>query len=237
MIRNCTIESTPISIEYFYGYEPTIIDCTILGSIMEVYDRRLVALWKLDETEGDIAYDSIGANDGICHGSPLWQPVGGMLAGALEFDGNDDYVGTDFVLSPTHDEFSVLAWMKGGAPGQVIISQEGGMNWLMADTTDGALRTDLRTPQTTGRNPDPPGPPLICSTVVTDGDWHRVGFVRDGINRILYVDDVEVARDTAETLEFAYTGLYIGAASTLAPGTFFSGLIDDIRIYDRAISP
>ena len=111
------------------------------------------------------------------------------------------------------------------------------MNWLMADTTDGALRTDLRTPETTGRNPSPPGPPLICPTVVTDGDWHRVGFVRNGINRILYVDDVEVARDTAETLEFADTGLYIGAASTLAPGTFFSGLIDDVRIYNRVVSP
>jgi len=72
--------------------------------------------------------------------------------------------------------------------------------------------------------------------VVTDGDWHRVGFVRDGSDRVLYVDNVEVARDTAETLESAETGLYIGAASTLEPGGFFSGLIDDVRIYDVTLT-
>jgi hypothetical protein len=237
-IRNCTIESTgPVAIEFLYGHEPTITDCTILGSIVEVYDPRVVALWKLDETEGDIAYDSIGNNDGICHGSPVWQPVNGMLAGALEFDGIDDHIGTDFVLNPTDGEFSVFAWMKGGVPGQVIVSQERGMSWLMADPTDGALRTNLRTPEVTGRNYKPAGPPLVCSTVVTDSDWHRVGFVRDGVDRILYVDDIEVARDTAEALESAEGGLFIGTGQALDAGSFFAGLIDDIRIYNRAISP
>jgi hypothetical protein len=32
-------------------------------------------------------------------------------------------------------------------------------------------------------------------------------------------------------------GLYIGAGTNLEPGSFFSGLIDDIRIYNRAIAP
>jgi hypothetical protein len=81
------------------------------------------------------------------------------------------------------------------------------------------------------------GKPLASGAVITDGTWHRVGLVRDGANRILYVDDVEVARDTQTTLVGAYTGLHIGAGSTLAPGTFWSGLIDDVRIYDRAVTP
>jgi hypothetical protein len=29
----------------------------------------------------------------------------------------------------------------------------------------------------------------------------------------------------------------IGAGSTMAPATFWSGLIDDVRIYDRAVTP
>jgi hypothetical protein len=73
--------------------------------------------------------------------------------------------------------------------------------------------------------------------VVTDGDWHRVGFVRDGSDRILYVDDIEVARDTATNLESASGGLYIGAGSDLEPGALWSGLIDDVRIYSRALAP
>ena len=107
----------------------------------------------------------------------------------------------------------------------------------MSDTVDGSLRTDLRTPATTGRGAMPPGPPLISQTVIADGSWHRVGFVWDGNNRILYVDDVEVVRDTAATLEPADGSLHIGAGSGLDAGTFFSGLIDDVRIYNRAVKP
>jgi hypothetical protein len=32
-------------------------------------------------------------------------------------------------------------------------------------------------------------------------------------------------------------GLHIGADGTLAPGTFWSGVIDDVRIYDRVVTP
>jgi hypothetical protein len=140
-------------------------------------------------------------------------------------------------LNPVDGPFSVFAWVKGGAPGQVILSQAGAANWLMADSAGGALRTDLKEPGTTGRDPKPPGPPLISAAVITDGNWHRAGFVKDGINRILYVDDVQVARDTAVSLEAAGGDLYIGAGSGLEPGTFWSGLIDDVRIYNRAVSP
>jgi hypothetical protein len=140
-------------------------------------------------------------------------------------------------ISPDPADRPVFTWIRDGAPGQVILSQESGANWLMAGALDGALRTDLKNPAGTGRGATPPGPPLISATVVTDGNWHRVGFVRDGSNRILYVDDIEVAYGTAETLESADAGLYIGAASTLAPGAVFCGLIDDIRIDNRAVSP
>jgi hypothetical protein len=75
---------------------------------------------------------------------------------------------------------------------------------------------------------------LISTTIVTDGDWHWVGFVREGIERILYVDNVEVARDTAENLGSSSGELYIGTGNGLEPGTFWSGLIDDVRIYKRA---
>ncbi|OHB63875.1 MAG: hypothetical protein A2Y76_14860 [Planctomycetes bacterium RBG_13_60_9] len=64
-----------------------------------------------------------------------------------------------------------------------------------------------------------------------------MGFVRDGADRILYVDDVEVARAAVAALEGSTGGLHIGAGKGLEPGTFWSGLIDDIRLYDRAMKP
>jgi hypothetical protein len=75
--------------------------------------------------------------------------------------------------------------------------------------------------------------------MITDNHWHRIALVWDGSYRHLYVDGIEVAKDAAPSsgLESAEGGLYFGAGSTLAPGDFFSGLIDDIRIYNRTISP
>ncbi len=54
---------------------------------------------------------------------------------------------------------------------------------------------------------------------------------------MLYVDDVEVARDTQAGPKAALSGLYIGAGSTLAPGSFRSGLVDDVRLYNQAVKP
>ncbi|MFC1766226.1 kelch repeat-containing protein, partial [Planctomycetota bacterium] len=49
-------------------------------------DYRLIAHWKLNESEGDVAYDSAGLNDATLNGGPLWQPYGGIVDGALQFD-------------------------------------------------------------------------------------------------------------------------------------------------------
>jgi len=194
-------------------------------------DYRLLALWMLDETEGVFAYDSAGENDGIVLGNPVWQPEGGQVNGALEFDGIDDVIIADPVLNPADGPFSVFAWIKGGAPDQMIISQQGGVNWLQADV-NGALMTELT--KSGGRRP---GVPLYSETVISDNNWHQVGLVWDGTNRILYVDDVEVARDTLAGLDGADGGLRIGAGEDLAEGSFWSGMIDDVRVFDQAVAP
>ena len=203
----------------------------------EVLPVSLIAYWKLDEVEGTIAADRAGTNNATLVGDPIWQPTGGKLGGALQLDGVDDCVTTEFLRDPSEGAFSVLVWVKGDVPGQVILSQEKGANWLVADGAAGALRTDLCQPGTKGRVPTPPGPPLISSRVITDGDWHCVGLMWDGSNRILCVDGAEVARDTQASLVGTYLGLHIGAGKGLEPGSFWSGLIDDVRIYDRAVKP
>jgi len=240
-IRNCIVGSNgPNAIGFWEGCEPpTIIDCAILGQVVEVDDPTLVAYWLLDEIYGIVARDKVGDNNGTLNGEPLWQPTGGKIDGALQFDGIDDYVSTDFILNPVDGSFSVFAWIKVGTPGQVIISQTNGTgigrSWLCTDPSDGKLMTRLTSPP--GRSVTTP--PLLSEFVVTDGNWHRVGFVWDGSSRYLYFDDTEVARDTKSLLrlESANGGLYIGAGKTLDAGSFFTGLIDDVRIYNRAVRP
>ncbi len=79
-----------------------------------------------------------------------------------------------------------------------------------------------------------PGP-LVSQSKVADGSWHRVGVVYDGATRALYMDDALVGQDTQSGLAGSSGGLYIACGAGLEPGTFFSGLIDDVRIYNRAV--
>jgi hypothetical protein len=199
----------------------------------DVYDPTLTAHWKLDETSGTTAADSAGTNDGTLLGNPTWQPHGGTIGGALLFDGRNDYVATQvFICNPSGGPFSVFAWIKGGAPGQVIVSQTDGVDWLLADASGGRLTTSLSAPASRSAKPL-----LVSECVITDGSWHRVGFVWDGANRILYADCVEVAKDAQASLVGSFGSPRIGAGSAIAPGTFWSGLIDDVRIYNRAVRP
>jgi hypothetical protein len=208
-------------------------DMSVLAEHMfeEVEDPTLMVHWKLDETEGDIAYDSASCNDGILNGSPLWQPAGAQIGGALAFDGMDDYVSADFVLDPAGGPFRLFAWVKGGAPSQVVLSQIGGANWLCTDPSEGNLMTEIKSPDWYAKA-------MVSQINIADGEWHRVGLMWYRCRRTLYVDDVEVAKDTElqYNLEAAYGGLYFGASSTLDAASFFSGLIDDVRIY-RVVRP
>jgi len=209
-------------------------DLTILAEHLfeEVDDPTLMAHWALDETEGDIASDSANDNDGTVYGNPAWQPEGGMVDGALQLDGVNDYVFTPFVLNPADGRFSVFAWIKGGAPGQSVLSQMSGVRWLCADPSDGNLMTELKA---SGRG----SAELLSQTIITDGNWHRIALAWDGSNRTLYVDGLAVAEDEQNNLEGSEYGLYIGAGKTVTkePGFFWSGLIDDVRIYNRAVKP
>jgi len=209
------------------------------GQEFEFLPFDLLAYWKLDETEGSFAADSAGNNEGTLNGEPLWQPTAGRIDGALAVDGTDDYVSTPFVLDPADGPFSVFAWIKGGAPGQVILSQadsptgrgvKPGSTWLGTDPSEGKFMSSFTSLTHAVL-------PLVSESVITDGNWHHVGFVWDGSDRILYVDEVEVARDTQVGLEGSAGDLYIGAGTNLEPGSFFSGLIDDVRIYNRAVIP
>jgi broad specificity polyphosphatase/5'/3'-nucleotidase SurE len=195
----------------------------------EIDDPTLVAHWALDEAEGMVAADSAGDHDGTVMGLPVWHPGGGQVDGALELTGMT-FLAAGYVLNPSDGPFSVLAWVKGGLPGQVIVSQQNGANWLMADPLDGTLMTGLRSG---GGSPGD----LDSQALIADDTWHRIGFAWDGVYRRLYVDDVLVAEDAPGALEGSAGRQLIGCGTSMTPATYFTGLIDDVRIYDRAVRP
>jgi len=194
-----------------------------------LFEVTLVAHWALDETEGMFAADSTGDNDAVVVGGTAWQPNSGQVDGALQLDGVDGCAIVSLALNPTDGPFSIFAWVNGGAPGQVVVSQQFFADWLTADT-EGNLMTELK-------GADRSAGPLYCETVITDGQWHHIGLVWSGVHRTLCVDGVAVAEDTQPGLEGSQMGLYIGTGKAMEPGTYFSGLIDDVRIYNVALTP
>ncbi|MCU0915409.1 MAG: hypothetical protein MUC88_12710 [Planctomycetes bacterium] len=196
----------------------------------DVSDSTLVAHWALDETTGPLALESVTGSYALATGGPVWQPTAGKIGGALQFDGKDDYLRSLApVLDPAQGPFSVFLWVNGGAPGQVILSQANGTNWLLAQPETGFLMSDLKL--------HPLVNSVVAPVVITDGAWHRVGFVWDGANRFLYVDGVEAAKGPHNVLPRSTGVLYLGSSSTPAPGTSWQGLIDDVRVYSRVVRP
>jgi len=217
----CDIGPTPLG-DGIVDVQDLIV---LSGHLFE--DYRIISHWMLDETEGDVAFDSISGNDGILNGDPIWKPTQGKVNGALQFDSTDDYMSTPFVLDPTAGPFSLLAWIKSGQAGRAIISQAGSLcDWLATGPT-GQLKTTL---------PHPSFPALASDWAITDGLWHHIGLVCDAASTTLYVDGAEAAGNNVPPILPAQGGLYIGAGRNLEPGTHWSGLIDDIRIYSAALS-
>ncbi len=99
----------------------------------------------MDEADGITARERVGGDDAYVLGGAAWEPAGGQMDGAILLDGVDDCVVSGLVFDPAEGPFSVLVWVMGGAPGQVIISEPTGANWLMADA-EGKLMTELKVP-------------------------------------------------------------------------------------------
>lgn len=192
------------------------------------------AHWRLDEGGGTIASDSVGQSDATVLGDATWLPAEGIVDGALQFDGVDDCLATDFVADPRVGPIRVVCWVKSDVAGGVIVSQTPGASvgspWLATDPSDGTLMSGMMFPF----------PGLPSRAVVADGQWHEVTAEWDGTYRRLWVDHQEVSRDATPMARppLSWNGtLVIGAGERFEVGTFFTGLIDDVRVYNRAVRP
>jgi hypothetical protein len=178
------IEDLTLLIEHWGENEPAydmgpmpwgdgIVDVNDLEVFMSHWgeDANFIAHWKLDEAGGDVAYDSAADNDAVVMGDALWQHEAGHVDGALQFDGVTSYLSAPFILDPTKQPFSVYAWVKGGQPGQTIISQHSnfGGEWLALDAA-GALISTLTFPL----------PAITSDAVIADDLWHHIGLISDG---------------------------------------------------------
>jgi len=197
----------------------------------------LIGWWKLDETQGNSATDSSGNNiNGKLVGEPKWQPSGGKIDGALELDGNGDYVnlGTNSVFDIT-GQITLTAWIKVNEFNYeyTAIITKGDSAWrLQRDNNTNHLEfacSGLDVPDTQWSN-------VLGNVNVNDGQWHHAAGVYDGEMLYLYVNgELDVSSKATRTINTNDYPVYIGENAEQT-GRFWNGLIDDVRVYNYALS-
>ncbi|OQB06953.1 MAG: hypothetical protein BWY21_01822 [Parcubacteria group bacterium ADurb.Bin216] len=204
----------------------------IKEGVVNNIDSSLIARWAFDEGAGTSAYDLAGNNHGTLYNGPIWATKANCVTGGcLTFDNSNDYVNAGTGINLVNKSFSIAVWAKRASSGtwDFIIGQgpNGYSTGLHVGFRDGNTFTfafysnDLDTPVT-----------------YTDTNWHHWVCTYDSVSRarIIYRDGVVVASGTASA-NYQGTGvMQIGLrqADGLLP---FHGSLDDIRIYNKVLSP
>jgi len=201
---------------------------------------------QIDITTGLVAHypfngdaNDVSGNDnhGTVIGAVLATDASGRVDGAYEFNGQSSYISipnSASLISPT-SELTMIAWIQpygwskvGSAFGPILMKSATGNNsfqYRLAVSTSGVLASinDWNNSVTSG-------------TEIVFNQWHAVAVTISNDNARLYYDGRLVATDQITPL--ANTDdrpLEIGRD---VPGLveYFFGKIDDIRIYNRALT-
>jgi hypothetical protein len=196
-------------------------------------DKGMIGYWSFDEGAGTTAYDRSGyGNNGTLYNSPTWTT--GQVGGALSFDGVDDYV--DCGINPVFNltQLTMMLWIKTpNSMGQVwrnILSKTGSDRdfgfWMYS--ADNVKVYGLH--QSSSRF----GSWIAYLSIPFDlNTWHYVVITIDstGLQKA-YADGQFISsyQGVASNANNSYP-IWIGRSDN-----YWSGLIDDVRIYNRALS-
>jgi hypothetical protein len=229
-----------------------------VGSFARVAGAELVAHWPFDETSGATAADAVGGNNGSLVSFPgddsQWQP--GVIGNALLFDGVDDHVVHAFNLP--RSEGTIAHWLNPTVVGDNLVtvyeSDSPGPGGVLYDGFgDSAIMLEIHSgvtenwqaryhdgDGTLGNNAagggrfNAPNDLVLAAANV----WTHVAMTWDtASDLVLYVNCQEIGRVRMADGEFdglATTERFIGRPS--AATRFWNGLIDDVRIYDTALT-
>jgi len=190
----------------------------------DTYPEGMISYWKFDEGDGSSAYDSFDTNHGTIFGA-IWSP--GQVNDALSFV--DDYVSVgDF--AGYSDNVSVEAWIRTPGSGGVD-------NWddivcgPVGDIIFGISGNRLNF---AGQGGTPIDHNTWSTTTLDDNEWHHVAGTYDGSQVCVYVDGQQEACNPASG---SFTPGFKSIGRGDYDGEYFNGIIDEVAIYNRALSP
>ena len=238
--------STDISFDLSLAASTELVDALVVKDSMEkALADGLVAHWTFDERDGNEVYDAKGGNDGIVYGAK-W--VNGLFGGALSFDGDGDYISIKEKSLPKAGPYSISLWLRAdGDYKSRFVAQGHDQNacWFhyyvsdkarftLGSTTGGSGRTVIRgADNRTFGNYRLDNNRWAHMVVVFDSEGKAVKFYNNSAEaRNRHTPTTVNYRDPGWA--FSGTDVVIGSRGGASP--WYNGLMDDIRIYDRALS-
>lgn len=201
-------------------------------------DSSLVGWWTFDGkdmTNGRVNDISGNANHGNLINiatSTFYRP--GKIGQGFNFDGTDDYVnvGNNSSLSPTTG-ITISAWVrplkKSNAANYSAITAKGGSLYALMIRQDGIVTFYLQGVANWLTNDG--------TKDLFDGSWHYVTATYDGNFQRIYVDALLMNSNAITgTITSSSVTTVIGRDTTGASTYVFNGSLDDVRIYNRALS-
>jgi hypothetical protein len=191
-------------------------------------DPNLIAWWKLDEGSGGVAADSTGHGyDGRLRGDPAW--VQGFFRGGLLLDGTDDYVEVSTPLNLRSNHVTITAWAHvNGRQSEwsaVVASRAGSTIFGIHYGPAGDLRYDWNG-VTWG---------WVSGLPIPDQEWFFTAVVIEPTKATLYLNKQSAVNAVAHDIEEFNSTLVIGQDP--GGGRFLRGIVDDVRIFSRSLSP
>jgi hypothetical protein len=180
-----------------------------------------VARYALD---GD-ATDSWGSNDGTTNGGLSWSSDA-IRGQSADFDGSDDLV--DLPHVPSGSELTISGWFNTDDAAKVGAIAALKYNWNhRVRTNSGNLDFSVRDPSK--------GNTTTINTSISPGVWYYFTAVyRSNGDMELYLNGERKATDN---YSFGAAGNDDRLGHSAGDGRFFDGQLDDVRIYDYALSP
>jgi hypothetical protein len=207
----------------------------------------VVAWWRLDDGSGSTAKDRSGnGHHGTVAGTPTWVSGAQGIEGALAF-GSGKCHGVDCgVFDPTNGtgQFTITFWAfwEGTGSTQRFVSKANswGPDTMMFQTELWAAHSDSRFTDRVGISyKGKVGPGSFPFSLMPKREWAHLAFTFDGTNATVLVNGVDdVGPQVFSIGPNINAPVLIGARSITAAGDrVFEGSLDDVRIYDHALTP
>lgn len=201
-------------------------------------ESGLVGHWKFDEGSGTIAFDSSGnGNNGTLNNGPTW--VDGKSGKALSFDGVNDYVQ---ILAHSSLDVTAAVTVEAWVYPRAYVDNFGQNSHIVSRTHDSGGHIYVLSIYPNSQkasysvNPSPPQHPSTVDLQLNT--WNHLAMTYDGSYVQFYMNgQFDSKYPLSGAIQTTTNRLTIGCNSyPVITYAFFNGIIDDVRIYSRALN-